>query len=402
MSWREIALGDEIEIKHGFAFKSQFYADSGQYILLTPGNCLERGGLKLKGDKEKYYIGEIPDEFVLSKGDMIVVMTDLVSTAPILGGAFVIPENDKFLHNQRLGLVRLKSDNLDNRFLYYLFNTHSYRAQVRGSATGATVRHTAPKRIYRCKVRIPSKETQTHIADILSAYDDLIENNRRRIALLEQSARELYREWFVRLRFPGHERKKIDDGLPEGWATSALEEIAKITMGQSPKSMYYNEEGDGLPFHQGVTDFGNRFPSHEVYCTVENRIADPGDLLFSVRAPVGRINITLDKVVIGRGIAAIRSIRNQQSLLFYALKSHFFREDMLGAGAIFAAIKKQDLYGVRLTQANDEVAHRFMDLIEPIDSEIEKLHLMIGSLAQARDLLLPRLMSGKLNVRQLQ
>ena len=69
MSWREIALGDEIEIKHGFAFKSQHYADSGQYILLTPGNCFERGGLRLKGDREKYYVGEIPDEYILSKGD---------------------------------------------------------------------------------------------------------------------------------------------------------------------------------------------------------------------------------------------------------------------------------------------------------------------------------------------
>ena len=171
-------------------------------------------------------------------------------------------------------------------------------------------------------------------------------------------------------------------------------------MGQSPKSMYYNEIGDGLPFHQGVTDFGNRFPSHRVYCTVENRMANPGDLLFSVRAPVGRINITLDKVVMGRGIAAIRSNRDQQILLFYALKSHFFREDMLGVGAIFAAIKKQDLYDVRLPQASDEVTHRFMDLIEPVDSTIKKLHLMIESLTQARDLLLPRLMSGELTVRQ--
>ena len=114
------------------------------------------------------------------------------------------------------------------------------------------------------------------------------------------------------------------------------------------------------------------------------------------------INITLDRVVIGRGIAAIRSNKSQQSLLFYALKSHFFKEDMLGVGAIFAAIKKQDLYSVRLTQANGEVTHRFMDLIEPVDSEIEKLHLMIESLTQARGLLLPRVMSGELKVRQLQ
>lgn len=398
MSWREISLGDEIDIKHGFAFKSRYYADSGRHILLTPGNCFERGGLKLKGEKEKYYIGEISEEFVLSAGDLIVVMTDLVQTAPILGGAFLIPRDDKFLHNQRLGLVCFKTDNLDKRFLYFLLNTQSYRAQIRGSASGATVRHTAPKRIYQCRVRIPPKETQTRIAEILSAYDGLIENNRRRIALLERTARDLYREWFVRLRFPGHEHTKRVNGIPAGWTTEALIEIADITMGQSPRSTYYNEDGNGLPFHQGVTNFGNRFPSHKTYCTIENRLAEPGEILFSVRAPVGRINITVDKIVIGRGLAAIRSNREQQNLLFYALKSHFFREDMIGSGAIFAAITKKDLYGVELLQAPNHVAEMFLDSVQPLDSQMLKLYRMVGCLTQARDLLLPRLMSGEVAV----
>ena len=266
---------------------------------------------------------------------------------------------------------------------------------------GATQDNLSQSKLLSLRFSIPDLAVQKKIAEVLSAYDELIENNQRRITLLEGAARELYREWFVRLRFPGHQDTEIVDGAPKGWTTRALGEIADITMGQSPKSIYYNEIGDGLPFHQGVTDFGNRFPSHRVYCTVENRMASPGDLLFSVRAPVGRINVTLDRVVIGRGIAAIRSNKHQQSLLFYALKSQFFREDMLGVGAIFAAIKKQDLSRVRLMQPDDEVTHRFMDLIEPVDSKIKKLHLMIESLSQARDLLLPRLMSGELTVRQL-
>jgi type I restriction enzyme, S subunit len=104
MTWVTAQLGDLIEIKHGFAFKGEFFSDSGSYILLTPGNCYERGGLRLKGEKEKYYSGEIREEYILSAGDLIVVMTDLVNTAPILGGAFFIPEDNKYLHNQRLGL----------------------------------------------------------------------------------------------------------------------------------------------------------------------------------------------------------------------------------------------------------------------------------------------------------
>ena len=107
MSWNTVTLGELIEIKHGFAFKSQFYSDEGHYILLTPGNCHASGGLKLKGEKEKYYAGAIPEDYLLSHGDLLVVMTDLVNTAPILGGAFIISEDNRFLHNQRLGLVSI-------------------------------------------------------------------------------------------------------------------------------------------------------------------------------------------------------------------------------------------------------------------------------------------------------
>jgi len=245
---------------------------------------------------------------------------------------------------------------------------------------------------------LPSVKVQTRISSILSAYDDLIENNWRRIQLLEQAAQLLYKEWFVHLRFPGHEHTQIIDGVPKGWERRPLSEIADITMGQSPKSTYYNEDGTGLPFHQGVTNFGVRFPTHETYCTVLDRIAEPGDILFSVRAPVGRINITSDRIVIGRGIAAIRSKCNQQNYLFYALKSHFFKEDMIGGGAIFAAITKKDMYGVQLMQPADRIAAMFMDHVLTIDLQITNLQKTIDSLAHARDLLLPKLMSGEVAV----
>lgn len=246
------------------------------------------------------------------------------------------------------------------------------------------------------KVDVPKDTTeQSAIASVLAAYDDLIENNRRRIQLLEEAARLLYKEWFVCLRFPGREHAGIVDGVPEGWTTKPLSEIAEITMGQSPKSIYYNEDGNGLPFHQGVTNFGVRFPSHHTYCTVQNRIAEPGDILFSVRAPVGRINVTPDKIVVGRGLAAIRSNCGQQNLLFYALKSHFFKEDMMGGGAIFAAITKKDLHGVALLQPPRRLAEMFMQHVRPIDQQIASLQPSIEKLKDARDLLLPRLMNGE-------
>jgi type I restriction enzyme S subunit len=398
MRWHSIALGDAINIKHGFAFKSQYFSEQGEYVVLTPGNFYEEGGFRLRPGKDRFYAGDIPEEYVLDEGDLIIAMTE--QGPGLLGSSALIPEGGRYLHNQRIGLVQnIDHTVLGKKFLYYLFNTRLVRGQISGSATGTKVRHTAPKRICKIKVTIPvSVAEQKRIGEVLAAYDNLIENNRRRIQLLEQAARLLYREWFVHLRFPGHERATITDGVPEGWEKKPLSKIADIIMGQSPESVYYNSDGNGLPFHQGVKDFGFRFPSHQVYCTMHNRLAEPGDILFSVRAPVGRINITTDRIVIGRGLSAIRSKSNQQNLLFYALRNHFFREDMIGTGVIFAAITKKDLYQVRLLQPPDLVAGMFMEHVCPIDSQIENLHRATEALVQARDLLLPRLMSGEVVV----
>ena len=242
--------------------------------------------------------------------------------------------------------LTLRDSNVDLKWLYYRL----LLVDINRMDTGSAIPSTKREDFYSVSILLPSITAQQHVASLLSAYDDLIENNRQRIRLLEQAARLLYKEWFVRLRFPGHEHVRIKDGVPEGWEKMKLSELADITMGQSPQSVYYNEDGSGLPFHQGVTNFGERFPSHQTYCTIQGRLAEPGDILFSVRAPVGRINITTDKIVIGRGLAAIKSRLGQQNFLFYSLKSHFFKEDMIGGGAIFAAITKKDLFGVRLLQ----------------------------------------------------
>ena len=122
MKWDIVQLSEVMDVKHwANPFKSESFAESGEYILLSPGNCQACGGLKLKGDKEKYYSGEFPPEFLLNEGDILVVMTDLINTAPILGGSFLIPESSRFLHNQRLGLVLVTDEKrIDKRFLLLL------------------------------------------------------------------------------------------------------------------------------------------------------------------------------------------------------------------------------------------------------------------------------------------
>ena len=245
------------------------------------------------------------------------------------------------------------------------------------------------------KFPVPELVVQTEIADILSSCDDLIENNRRRNALLEEAARLLYREWFVHFRFPGHEHVKITDGLPEGWERRTLVELAEVVMGQSPKSQFYNEASDGLPFHQGVTDYGFRFVSHRIYSTAVTKLAEAGDILVSVRAPVGRINITRDKIVLGRGLAAVRSRTEHQSFLFYTLRNHFYAEDIIGTGAIYAATNKKELESQTLIKPTRIVLAEFNEQARDIDQNIANLTTQNEKLAQARDLLLPRLMNGE-------
>jgi type I restriction enzyme S subunit len=230
MRLRDMELGSALYIKHGYAFKGQFFTDIGTHIVLTPGNFNEEGGFRLRPGKDRFYSGNIPEDFILNEGDLIVAMTE--QGPGLLGSSAIIPEDGKYLHNQRLGLItQLDESLLERRFLYFLFNTRAVRGQISGSASGTKVRHTAPERIYRVKVRVPDVLVQGKIASILSAYDDLIENNRRRMQLLEQAARLLYQEWFVRLRFPGHEHVKIKDGVPEGWELLALGEVLTLQRG---------------------------------------------------------------------------------------------------------------------------------------------------------------------------
>jgi restriction endonuclease S subunit len=232
MRWRSIALGDAINIKHGFAFKSQYFSEQGEYVVLTPGNFYEEGGFRLRPGKDRFYAGDIPEEYVLGKGDLIIAMTE--QGPGLLGSSALIPQGGRYLHNQRIGLVQNIDDTvLDKKFLYYLFSTRLVRGQISGSATGTKVRHTAPKRICKIKVTIPASVAgQKRIGEVLSAYDDLIENNRRRIHLLEQAARLLYREWFVHFRFPGHEHVTITDGVPKGWEVKTLGDVVEIKRGK--------------------------------------------------------------------------------------------------------------------------------------------------------------------------
>ena len=400
-AWQKYKLGDLLEVKHGYAFLGEHFGSSGTHVVLTPGNFHEDGGFKENTDKAKWYNGPIPSEYVLNEGDLIVAMTE--QAEGLLGSSALIPRGGFYLHNQRLGLIKIRNQKQAcQHYMYYVFNTKPVRQQIRASASGTKIRHTAPSRIADVKVSIPPMAVQQRIAGILSAYDELIENSQRRIKILEQMSRNLYREWFVTFRFPNHAKTTMVDSplgkIPNGWQVKKLKDTCQLTMGQSPKSEFYNETGEGLPFHQGVTNFGDRFPTDRLFCTVEGRFAEAGDILFSVRAPVGRMNIADKKIILGRGLSAIRHNDGYQSFLWEQLKSHFTKDDMMGNGAIFAAVTKDDMQGIEIICPPSGLIQEAMRHFEPVHSELDALTKKITNLRKTRDLLLPRLLSGQINV----
>jgi len=251
-------------------------------------------------------------------------------------------------------------------------------------------------------IELPPLPIQRRIAGILSAYDELIENSQRRIKILESMARALYREWFVHFRFPGHESvPRVPSPLgeiPQGWEVKRLKDVCRLTMGQSPKSEFYNEDGNGVVFHQGVTDFGDRFPSDRLFCTADGRMAEPGDILFSVRAPVGRMNIANKQIMLGRGLSAIRHQNGYQAFLWEQLRNRFTKDDMMGNGSIFASVTKEDMQGIDLVCPPNPIVEDATTHFEPLHTELATLSQQIQNLRRTRDLLLPRLLSGQIDM----
>jgi type I restriction enzyme S subunit len=270
---------------------------------------------------------------------------------------------------------------------------------------GTTQDNLSLDKLLRFDFIAPEAPIQRKIASVLSAYDDLIENNLRRIKILEEMAHTLYREWFVKFRFPGHQKFKMVNlplgRIPEGWEVKHLSDVCSILMGQSPKSEFYNIHGEGLPFHQGVTDFGERFPTTRVYCTFAGRIAEAGNILFSVRAPVGRLNLTDRKIIIGRGLSAIRNLDGYQCFTFHQLKEIFTEEDIMGGGTIFKAVTKGDMERIECLYPPKEHLVRFEKICLPIAEQLAALGKKNRILRQTGDLLLPKLISGELDVSEL-
>ena len=346
-----------------------------------------------KIDNEKF------DKYRLKEGDIVIARTGATT-----GYAKRIRMDHQAVFASYLVRIRI-NPNYDSRYVGFVIESDAYKRFIQLNLGGAAQPQANAQVLTSFPIPLPPLPTQCKIAAILSTYDDLIENNTRRIKILEDMAHTLYQEWFVHFRFPGHENVPMVESplgpIPAGWEVKQLGEICDVLMGQSPRSEFYNETGAGLPFHQGVTDFGQRFPTDRVYCTVQKRIAEIGDILFSVRAPVGRINIANKKIVIGRGLSAIRSKNSNQAFMLQQLKDKFQKEDTMGSGTIYNAITKADLLGIQLLEPTKSIVAKFEEIAESISLELANLTMKNSNLRKTRDLLLPKLISGEIDVSEL-
>jgi len=410
--WRECKLGDVIEIKHGYAFQGEYFSTAGSHIVLTPGNFYDEGGFKQKNDKEKWYTGPIPPEYVLKEGDLIVAMTE--QAEGLLGSSALLPRSDLYLHNQRLGLVQVRDENkADRRFLYYLFNSKSVRQQIRASASGTKVRHTAPARIADVNVSIPPIPLQRRIADILSAYDDLIENNQRRIKILEEMARSLYREWFVNFRFPGHEKVPLVasplGNIPQGWEVKTVAESFEISGGGTPSRREPSYWGVGTIqwfAPSDLTAVGTMFVDDSPEHITELGLGESSARLFPAysvmmtsRATIGAIAINTHEACTNQGfITSLPNERVPLYFLFHWLTENVPQFERLASGATFKEISRGVFKTIEFLHPSAPLVRRFESQVEPMAKQMLALQRQIQNLRRTRGLLLPRLLSGQVNL----
>ena len=370
MEWKEDVLGNVLEVEYGKDHKK--LAD-GQYPVYGSG------GLMRYVDSILY---DGPSILIPRKGTLNNIM-------------FV---ESPFWTVDTMFWSIINTDKVDPKFLFYSICKRDFASMNVGSAVPSMtvnilndIQISYPKNI----------EDQRRIVSILSSLDRKIELNNKINADLEEMAQAVFKNWFVDFE-PFKDGKFVDSELgmiPEGWKVGTLADIAEITMGQSPAGNSLNENREGMIFYQGSSDFGFRFPSIRVFTTEPKRLAVANSVLFSVRAPVGDINVAKEECCIGRGVASIKSKYGHDSYLFYAMKSlHKLFDSFDGEGTVFGSINKKTLSAIQILLPSDGIVEQFNNVASSFDDRIRSLSDENSRLSLLRDTLLPRLMSGELEV----
>jgi len=282
--WNPTPLKGKIGIAHGFAFASEHFASHGKYRLTTPGHFYEVGGFRDIGEKQKYYDGPVPSDYVLRPGDLIVAMTE--QTDGLLGSAAVIPKVHGYLHNQRLGRVKSLSSEIGLDYLFYVFNSPSYRAKVRETAAGTKVKHTSPAKLLEIAVRLPPPAEQRAIAGALSDVDALIGALDQLIAKKRDLKQATMQQLLTgKTRLPGFETKRgykqTEVGvIPLDWETATLSALCSMKSGEGITSANIDQFSK-YPCYggNGLRGFTTRFTHDGRYALVGRQGALCGNVV---------------------------------------------------------------------------------------------------------------------------
>ena len=325
---------------------------------------------------------EKASEYLLKPNDIVFARTG-ASTGR---NYFYDGTDGEFVYAGFLIKFSIDEKKVNPKYIKYFCQSKQYKDWINSFNTGSTRGNINAQTLGKMPIPLIERTTQDALVSILSSIDEKIKKNNEINNNLEQQAQAIYQQMF------------IDNPDPD-WIEGSLSDIANITMGQSPSGSSYNEDGIGAIFFQGRSEFGFRFPTIRLYTTEPKRMAYANDILMSVRAPVGDLNVAHNDCCIGRGLAAIHSKTNHQSFVLYTMFSLKKQLDVFnGEGTVFGSINRNSLNDMPILIPDDEQIEKFELIVAPMDAAIRNNYEGICRLQAVRDSLLPRLMSGELDV----
>lgn len=375
--WKVTTIGDCSTVLGDGLHGTPKYTSNGEYAFIN-GNNLREGKIIIKPDTKRVDEGEYRKyKKDLNERTVLVSINGTLGNVATYNGEKVILGKSACYFNV--------VESCDVAFMKYVVSSPQFQQYLQSIATGTTIKNVSLKQMREYEFLIPDLETQQKIASVLKSLDDKIALNNKINDNLEQQARTIYKNWFV------DSRPFLTDGK--------LSDIAIITMGQSPNGKSYNEQGEGEVFYQGRAEFGARFPTRRLYTTEPKRMAEPGDVLLSVRAPVGDMNVAYEKCCIGRGLAAIHSKTGNSSFLLYTmfgLKTQL--EVFNGEGTVFGSINREALAAMPVQIPSNKAITQFEKIVRPMDDLIKINHEENCRLEKLRNSLLPKLMAGEIEI----
>ncbi|EET4965172.1 restriction endonuclease subunit S [Escherichia coli] len=403
-----LKYGDVAEFRNGLNFSKDSHGKGCKFIGVADFKDNFTPQWELLGEINPFGVAKRED--YLEPGDIIFVRSN--GNKALVGRSLYIDLNEKSLYSGFCIRARLKTDDFLPLFLAYYTRTNFFKSAIT-SVAGTNINNLNQDILGNIMIPHYSIGIQKSIVAVLTSIDEKIAINNRINAELEAMAKTLYDYWFVQFDFPDANGKpyKTSGGrmeynatlkreIPAGWAVNTLSQIANITMGQSPAGESYNEDGIGTLFFQGSTDFGWLFPTPRQYTTSPTRMAKKGDILLSIRAPVGDMNIANADCCIGRGLAALNSKSRSDGFLFYVMK--YFKqvfERRNAEGTTFGSMTKDDLHSLQVVCPEPGLLKRYDDIVSEYNKMIFTRSLENQDLIKLRDWLLPILMNGQVKIK---